>query len=103
MPQSQGMPQFNQSLRRKPIEYLLRQFVPIGVGDFPQQGIGTMFHLLDEATTFFADGCHQRLTAVKQFFHGRYKTCRQVLHLADFVNQIQIDIRIRRQCGGGFR
>ena len=72
-------------------EDLFGETVPIAGRDSNDIHILALFDFLDEALSMQRDRGHHRDIQVQQGVHGLHKAGTKTLHLADLVNQKEID------------
>src|SRR5215472_14813167 len=65
--------------------------VAIVAGEPPERHVRTSLDFGDEAAATLADGGHDGPAAVEELAHGGHKPRRQALHLADLVDEIDVD------------
>lgn len=60
------------------------------MGDFPNNGASPSFDLFDKAATVQGNGRDDRTRSGKESPHPTDKAVRQALHLADFIDKIDL-------------
>src|SRR5215470_2436602 len=73
--------------------------VAIVAGESPERHVRTSLDFGDEAPAALADGGHDGPAGVEQRAHGGHEPRRQALHLADFVDEIDVDLSVHGERG----
>src|SRR5215831_11812089 len=73
--------------------------VAIVAGESPERHVRPSLDCVDEAPTALADGSHDGPAAVEQRAHGGHEPRRQALHLADLVDEIDVDASVHGERG----
>src|SRR5215831_14344594 len=73
--------------------------VAIVAGESPERHVRPSLDFVDEAPTALADGSHDGPAAVEQRAHGGHEPRRQALHLADLVDEIDVDASVHGERG----